>query len=246
MTLESLLPLDALLKLMRDARADFARHGAALLVTLSCFAALWLTASQPLWLAATPKATAPIQLLLEEWVAPAPTPPAPVPPPTVAPVKPREIAAATPTPAANVAPAEAIAPAPTPTVAPPLAKAVPVAATPSPPAPPPEPVKPVSATFEAEFIARVRALLNAGKRYPTGREASMQRPQGKARVWFTLTRNGSLVDSGIQDSSNSLLLDGAALATVRRAAFSAFPPEAWPGQEQHRFSANLEFVTPGS
>ena len=125
-----------------------------------------------------------------------------------------------------------------------MAAAAPVIATP--PAPPPEPVKPASATFEAEFIARVRALLNAGKRYPTGREASMQRPQGKARVWFTLTRNGSLVDSGVQDSSNSLLLDGAALATVRRAAFSAFPPEAWPGQEQHRFSADLEFLTPGS
>jgi protein TonB len=117
---------------------------------------------------------------------------------------------------------------------------------PTPPAVPAEPVKPASASFEAEFVSRVRALLNAGKRYPTGREASMQRPQGKVRVWFTLTRGGSLVDSGIQDSSNSLLLDNAALATVRRASFSAFPAEAWVGQEQHRFSADLEFLTPGS
>jgi protein TonB len=248
MTLDSLLPLDSLLKLMRDARADLARHVAALLVTLSCFAALWFTASQPVWLASAPTATAPIQLMLEEWVAPTPpAPPVPATPPAATPPQPREIAAAaiqTPLPAPNTAVAEAITPVPVHSATPPMASTAPVVATP--PAPPAEPVKPTSATFEAEFIARVRALLNAGKRYPTGREASMQRPQGKARVWFILTRNGSLVDSGIQDSSNSLLLDGAALATVRRAEFSAFPNQAWPGQEQHRFSADLEFLAPSS
>ncbi len=245
MALDSLLPLDSLLKLMRDARADFARHAAALLVTLSCFAALWFAASQPVWLASAPAATAPMQLMLEEWVAPMPAPPAPA--PTAPSVKPREVAAAplpTPLPTANTAVAEAMTPAPLRATTPAAAPAAPMVTTP--PAPPPEPPKPASATLEADFIARVRSLLNAAKRYPTGREASMQRPQGKARVWFTLTRNGSLVDSGVQDSSNSLLLDGAALATVRRAAFSAFPPEAWPGQEQHRFSADLEFLTPGS
>ncbi len=245
MTLDSLLPLDALLRLMRDARADFARHGAALLVTLCCFAALWITASQPLWLATKAQATAPIQLLLEEWVAPAP--PVAVIPPAATPLQPHQMAAAslpTPLPAAHTAVAEVVTAAPVHSATPPMPMAAPVPAPP--PAPPPEAPKPASATFEAEFITRVRALLNAAKRYPTGREASMQRPQGKVRVWFTLTRGGSLIDSGIQDSSNSLLLDGAALSTVRRAAFFPFPPEAWPGQEQRRFSADLEFVTPSS
>jgi protein TonB len=156
-------------------------------------------------------------------------------------------AAATPTPAPLDVPATPSPAAPA-QVAVPQPVAAPLVATPPPvlAAPPPKPAPPASAGIESEYVVRVRALLNAGKRYPTGREASMQRPQGKVRVWFTLARDGSLLDAGIQDSSNSLLLDNAALATVRRAAFAAFAPEAWAGQAQHKFSAELEFVTPGS
>jgi protein TonB len=70
--------------------------------------------------------------------------------------------------------------------------------------------------MEAEYVGKVRTMLNSTKRYPTGRQASQQRPQGKVKVWFTLARNGALLDSGVLDSSNSNLLDDAALATVRR------------------------------
>jgi protein TonB len=240
------MSLDVDLPLSLAARDDFTRHGVSLLVTAACAAGLWSLGSRPLWLASPPAATVPIQLLLEEMAAPAEVP-QPVAQPLPREAAPLSHAAAMPTQApadvpvtpSPTAPVQAAVPQP---VAAPVVHAPqPVAAAPS-----PKPAAPSSAGIEAEYVARVRALLNAGKRYPTGREASMQRPQGMVRVWFTLSRNGSLLDAGIQDSSNSLLLDNAALATVRRAAFAAFATEAWAGQEQHKFSAELEFVTPGS
>jgi protein TonB len=88
----------------------------------------------------------------------------------------------------------------------------------------------------------VRAQLNANKRYPTGREASLQRPSGKAVVWFVLNRNGTLSDAGIEDSSNSIILDNAALSTVRRTSYATWPEGSWPGQSQHRFTVTLDFV----
>ncbi len=244
------MALDGVLQVSLEAREDFTRHGLSLLVTAVCATALWSIGSRPLWLASPPAASVPIQLMLEELAPLAEVPPPP--PPPVVQQAPRETvplsrAAATPTPApldvaATPSPnATAQVLVPQPVAAPVVHASPPVLA-----APPPKPAPPSSAGIEADYVARVRALLNAGKRYPTGREASMQRPQGKVRVWFTLSRDGSLQDAGIQDSSNSLLLDNAALATVRRASFSAFATEAWAGQEQHKFSAELEFLTPGS
>jgi protein TonB len=102
------------------------------------------------------------------------------------------------------------------------------------------------ASLEGEYVGKVRALLNASKRYPTGRQASQQRPQGKVKVWFMVARTGSLVDAGVLESSNSNLLDDAALATVRRANYPPFPANTWPGQEQHKFVAELDFSPPSS
>lgn len=248
---------DAMLRETREAHADFVRHGVSLLVTVACTAALAVATSRPLWPAAAPSATTPMELVLQEWTPPEEPAPPPAPPTLASPPEPRQTVhttapsqAPTPAPSATPEPA-ATAPATTTAAAAPATAPTesPVARPPTPTPPPTpraEPVRAASAGVEAEFIARVRALLNASKRYPTGREASLQRPQGKVRVWFTLARNGGLLDSGLQDSSNSLLLDNAALATVRRAAFAAFPAEAWAGQEQHRFSAELEFVAPGA
>ena len=106
----------------------------------------------------------------------------------------------------------------------------------------PKPAQPVSASVESNYIASVRATLNANKRYPTGREASLQRPAGKVKVWFVLTRNGALQDAGIDDSSNSIILDNAALATVRRTTYSPWPDGSWPSENQHKFTVTLDFV----
>nr|WP_274377037.1 TonB family protein [Collimonas fungivorans] len=79
------------------------------------------------------------------------------------------------------------------------------------------------------------------KRYPSGREASQLRPEGTVKIWFVLRRDGSLADSGIEQSSNSTLLDEAARKTVGRATFIGFPEPFMADQETHRFSVDLQF-----
>ncbi len=129
----------------------------------------------------------------------------------------------------------AAVPPPTPAaIAPPAPAAVPAAKAAEPPA----------VDVEAEYSAKVRAMLNSTKRYPTGREASQTRPQGRVKVWFTLSRAGALLEVGVQESSNNNLLDNAAVATVRRGSYPPFPEKGWAGHDQNKFSADIEFIPP--
>jgi len=148
-------------------------------------------------------------------------------------------------PAKDVTPSEAPRPSSTPAPAPPplpspSPSVTPVAPVPEAPKPAPQP--PASVNLENNYIASVRATLNANKRYPTGREASLQRPSGKVKLWFVLARNGSLQEAGIEESSNSIILDNAALSTVRRTTYAPWPEGSWPSQPQHKFSVTLDFV----
>ena len=170
-------------------------------------------------------------------------PPAPQPvlPPSPAPA--RQAAARQPT--AQASPLES----PLSSTAPASSEQSPVvtaAVAPAPISPPSAPSLPpaVSHTANAEesYISGVRSYLISIKRYPTGRDASIQRPRGKARIWFVLGRDGRLLESGIDQSSDSLLLDRTAMATVSRGGFPAFPETAWSGQSNHRFTVELEFV----
>ena len=147
---------------------------------------------------------------------------------TPAPIEPaREVTAA----------AESPRPTPTPTPAPSLPTATPVQEAPKMAVQPP-----VSVSLENNYIVSVRATLNANKRYPTGREASLQRPSGKVKLWFVLARNGALQDAGIDESSNSIILDNAALSTVRRTTYAPWPEGSWASQSQHKFTVTLDFV----
>jgi protein TonB len=147
-------------------------------------------------------------------------------PMTPAPVEPvREVTAAAESPRAPPAPTQS----------------VPVAA-PAQDLPKMAPQPPVSVSLENNYIVSVRATLNANKRYPTGREASLQRPSGKVKLWFVLARNGSLLDAGIDESSNSIILDNAALSTLRRTTYAAWPEGSWASQSQHKFTVTLDFV----
>jgi protein TonB len=149
-------------------------------------------------------------------------------PMTPAPIEPaREVTAA----------AESPRPIPTPTPAPSLPTATPVQE-----APKMAPQPPISVSLENNYIVSVRATLNANKRYPTGREASLQRPSGKVKLWFVLARNGALQDAGIDESSNSIILDNAALATLRRTTYAPWPEGSWASQSQHKFTVTLDFV----
>lgn len=182
--------------------------------------------------APTPPTPAPLQETKPQPAAkPAPQPPPrPTPPQTV-----------TATPVSNTPNPEVAAPAPPKALAAPVAAPVAPQETPS-PAPA---AKPNNASIEASYISKLRAHLNSIKRYPTGREASQQRPQGKVKVWFVLNRDGTLVEQGIEESSNSMLLDEASRKTINRATFTAFPESSWAGEATHRFSAELEFI-PGA
>lgn len=69
-------------------------------------------------------------------------------------------------------------------------------------------VAPVDSGRNAEVVyaSKVRAYLQTVKRYPTGREASLQRPTGISVVWFIVRRNGELIETEIETSSGSMLL----------------------------------------
>lgn len=110
---------------------------------------------------------------------------------------------------------------------------------------PPLPPAPVSVNLEAGYIAKLRTYIESSKRYPTGREASLMRPAGMVRIWLELDRSGHLLDSGIEQSSHSMLLDHAALSTVRRGEYPSFPADVWTGSTSHRFTVDLNY-TPAS
>ncbi len=123
-----------------------------------------------------------------------------------------------------------------------MAQAVPAA--PAPVAAPEQPPKAQpQVDLQGEYSAKINAYLNSIKRYPTGREVSLTRPQGVVKVWYVLSRDGKVLDSGIDDSSNSMILDNAALATIRRGDgnFPPFPEKAWEGAPTHRFVTELNF-----
>ncbi len=182
-------------------------------------------------------------VVIQEVVIPPPPPPPPKQerPPELAPkveappppfVPPTEVAPPVNAPAIN----SAAVPPPTPA---PIAPPAPAAAPPGPKA-----AEPPAVDVEAEYATKVRAMLNSTKRYPTGREASQTRPQGRVKVWFTLTRAGALVEVGVQESSNNNLLDNAAVATVRRGTYPPFPEKGWAGHDQNKFTADIEFIPP--
>ncbi|MBB5391300.1 MULTISPECIES: TonB family protein [unclassified Herbaspirillum] len=201
----------------------------------------------------TPKEETPVKLEIIDMAQLEPPKPAPPSPPEPVPPKPQVQPARPPAP-----PKPAPAPEPatsTPAPTQPASKPMPVAPTPAAPVstaptPAPTPVTtPAPAApkvdVDAEFIGRVRAYLNSVKRYPTGREASLQRPQGTVKVWFVLRRDGSVVEMGIEESSNSMLLDQAARKSMGMGSFPAFPEQFRPGQSQHRFVVDLQFTPAG-
>ncbi len=126
------------------------------------------------------------------------------------------------------------------------APAAPAAAAPSAAPPAPMAAPPAAGALNSSYIGLVTAEVKAQQHYPTGREAMTQHPQGTATVWFTLSRSGQLIDAGIDNASGSIILDHAALLTVQRAAYPPFPEDAFPGESQHRFTVNLQYVAPSS
>ncbi|QIH06289.1 MULTISPECIES: TonB family protein [unclassified Pseudomonas] len=147
-------------------------------------------------------------------------------------------------------PAKPVAPKPapaqvaksTPTPQPAVAEAPkPPVATPA-PAPAPASAAPASAIKESLYTAALRKELEKHKQYPSGREASLQRPQGDVVIWLEVDRAGNVLDSGIENKAPNMLLNRAAQTSLRRVEkVSPFPADAFSGKNKQRFTATFSY-----
>jgi len=134
-------------------------------------------------------------------------------------------------------------PTPTPTPPPVAAKPAPaavaqVAPTPAPPAPP----KVDGQALEGGYLKGLRNELDSYKQYPTGRQASLERPTGEVVVWLLVDRQGRVLDSGVQTQASSMLLNRAAANSLRRIKqVKPFPEQAFGGSNEHRFTATFNY-----
>jgi protein TonB len=100
------------------------------------------------------------------------------------------------------------------------------------------------ADLDTEFEHKIRQLIEASKRYPTGREASQQKPQGVVVGCVLLQRDGSLQEMKIQKSSTYPLLDNAAKRLLSNLQYPAMPEDIFPGRANHSFCVNLDYKIP--
>ncbi|WP_449100849.1 energy transducer TonB family protein [Pseudomonas veronii] len=174
----------------------------------------------------------PPPVIEDEEAEPAPPPPPPPPPkplpkpePKPKPVPKPVVAKPTPTPppvAAKPAPAA-------------VAQATP---TPAPPAPP----KVDGQALEGGYLKGLRNELDTYKQYPTGRQASLERPSGDVVVWLLVDRQGRVLDSGVQTPASSMLLNRAAANSLRRIKqVKPFPEQAFGGRNEQRFTATFNY-----
>ncbi|MCH5487513.1 energy transducer TonB family protein [Pseudomonas syringae] len=166
--------------------------------------------------------------------APPPLPPKPVP-------KPKPKPEIKPEPRPKPLPKPAVAKPVEPVQAPgkPIASA-PVA-PPSPPAPP-APPKVDTQGMEGGYLKGLRSELDGYKQYPTGRQASLERPSGEVVVWLLVDRQGRVLDSGIQTQASSMLLNRAAANSLRRIKqVKPFPEQAFGGRSEQRFTATFNY-----
>ncbi|KPY30568.1 energy transducer TonB family protein [Pseudomonas syringae] len=182
----------------------------------------------------------PLPVVESEEAEPAPPPPPPPPPPKPVP-KPKPKPEIKPEPRPKPLPKPAVAKPVEPVQAPskPIASA-PVA-PPSPPAPPAAP-KVDTQGMEGGYLKGLRSELDGYKQYPTGRQASLERPSGEVVVWLLVDRQGRVLDSGIQTQASSMLLNRAAANSLRRIKqVKPFPEQAFGGRSEQRFTATFNY-----
>jgi len=98
--------------------------------------------------------------------------------------------------------------------------------------------------IDSGFENSIRSLIEASKRYPTGREASLQKPQGVVVACVVLKRDGSLQEMKVQKSSTYPILDNAAKRLLANLQYPAMPPDIFPEQISHTFCVNLDYKAP--
>ena len=174
----------------------------------------------------------PPPVIEDEEAEPAPPPPPPPPPKPVPKPEPKP----KPVPKPVVAK-------PTPTPPPVAAKPAPAAVAQAAPTPaPPAPPKVDGQALEGGYLKGLRNELDTYKQYPTGRQASLERPSGDVVVWLLVDRQGRVLDSGVQTPASSMLLNRAAANSLRRIKqVKPFPEQAFGGSNEHRFTATFNY-----
>jgi len=171
----------------------------------------------------------PPPVIEDEEAPPAPPPPPPPKPEPKPKPKPQPKPVITKT-APTAPPVAAAKPAP-PVIAP-------AAPTPAPPAPP----KVDSQALEGGYLKGLRNELDTYKQYPTGRQASLERPTGEVVIWLLVDRQGRVLDSGLQTQASSMLLNRAATNSLRRIKqVKPFPEQAFGGRNEQRFTATFNY-----
>ncbi|MCU1741678.1 MULTISPECIES: energy transducer TonB family protein [Pseudomonas] len=176
----------------------------------------------------------PPPVIEDEEAEPAPPPPPPKPMP-----KPEPKPEPKPKPVPKPQPVAA-KPAEKPVEAKPATEPV-VARAPAPAAPPPPP-KVDGQALEGGYLKGLRNELDTYKQYPTGRQASLERPSGEVVVWLLVDRQGRVLDSGIQTPAPSMLLNRAATNSLHRIKqVKPFPEQAFGGRNEQRFTATFNY-----
>lgn len=171
---------------------------------------------------------------------PQPAPePVPAPQPTIQPKpqpKPKPVAQPKPKPA----PRPQAQPRPQP-----AATAKQVTQTPTQPAAPRAPQAANAGALESSYLQALRHDLEQRKRYPTGRQASLERPEGSVEVWLEVDRSGRVIASGIANKARSMLLNRAASSSLQSISqLKPFPEGAFAGQSRKRFTATFNYRAP--
>jgi len=91
----------------------------------------------------------------------------------------------------------------------------------------PSPVPAKSSQALVRWQNQISAALERNKRYPP--QSQSRREQGVAQVFFSLDREGNVIDSRVVHSAGSALLDEEALAMLRRAQPFPKPPAEFGG-----------------
>ncbi|CAI1818238.1 energy transducer TonB [Serratia entomophila] len=183
---------------------------------------------------------------------PQPEPPPPEPEPVPEPIVP------TPEPIVEAKPVPKPQPKPKPVKekTKPVEKAKPAPVQPAPralvskPAAQPAPAAPAAPKVNAQaiengYLQALRRELEQTKRYPSGRQASLERPQGNVEVWLEVDRSGRVLSSGIASKAANMLLNRAAMSSLQSISqVKAFPSEAFAGQTTKRFTATFNYQAP--
>ena len=111
----------------------------------------------------------------------------------------------------------------------------------------PQPARPVSnVSADLAYEARVKALIEGRKSYPTGRQAATEKPQGTVHVCVSVSRAGASLGVSVKEGSGSNLLDTAAKRLLQTLEYPAFPESVFAGEESHVICTNLEYKSPTS